>query len=94
MIYYPLNILVVEDNPHQAFAIEKSLQAYQEIRSKRVSRRGASGAFEEDCSAVILDYNFLDERGCSLRKSRRVGRTRSLHHWAGDEEIALSHEGR
>ena len=83
MISYPLKILVVEDNPHQAFAVEKSLRKHiEEIQVLTVAtgEECIRGLSEEECSAVILDYNLPGMNGVELIEEirRRGGRTRSL----------------
>ena len=95
MISYPLKILVVEDNPHQAFAVEKSLRKYiEEIQVLTVAtgEECIRSLSEEECSAVILDYNLPGMNGVELiEEIRRRGWTHPLIMVTGqgDEEIAV-----
>jgi len=95
MISYPLKILIVEDNPHQAYAVEKALRKHIEEIQILTAVNGEEcirGLSEEECSAVILDYNLPGMNGVEL-----IERIRSRG-WQiplimvtgqGDEEIAV-----
>ncbi|MFN8005720.1 MAG: response regulator [Terriglobia bacterium] len=95
MISYPLHLLIVEDNPHQAFAVERTLlKQIEDVRIRTVTTgeecvRQLSG---EEWSAVILDYTLPGMNGVELiQEIRRRGWQLPLVMVTGqgDEEIAV-----
>src|SRR5580765_6720207 len=95
MISYPLKVVVVEDNPHQAFALEKTLRKHIEeiqIITVATGEECIRELSDEECSAVILDYSLLGMNGVELIEGiRRQGWLLPLIMVTGqgDEEIAV-----
>ena len=95
MISYPLKIFVVEDNPHQAFAVEKTLRKHIEeiqILTVATGEECIRGLSEEEYSAVILDYSLPGMNGVELiEEIHRRGWSLPLIMVTGqgDEEIAV-----